>query len=49
MVKQRAMISILFDEKGEKVVSGRLYDYEYILNFIDNEFVDTLQIEIDVK
>jgi hypothetical protein len=47
MVKQKAMINIMFDTEGEKVVRGRLYDYEYMLNYKDGEFVDTLQIEIE--
>jgi hypothetical protein len=49
MVKQKAMINIMFDENGERVVRGRLYDYEYILTSSNNKFEDALQIEIEVN
>jgi hypothetical protein len=49
MVKQKGMINVLFDDNGDKVIRGRLYDYEYMLNYKDGEFVDSLQIEIEVK
>lgn len=49
MVRQKGMINVLFDDNGDKVIRGRLYDYEYILNLKDGEFVDSLQIEIELK
>jgi hypothetical protein len=49
MVNQKAMITILFDSEGEKALRGRLYDYEYMLNYKDGEFVDSLQVELELK
>jgi hypothetical protein len=49
MVEHKAMITILFDSEGEKALRGRLYDYEYMLNYKDGEFVDSLEIEIELE
>jgi hypothetical protein len=42
MVNQKGMINVLYDENGVRVVRGRLYDYEYMLNYKVSEFIDTL-------
>lgn len=46
MTKQRVAITIFLDQNGEKTVTGRLYEYEYV---IDERGRESLLVVIDTN
>ena len=46
MVKQKAVISIFLDQNGDRRVTGRFYDFEYV---IDEKGDETLLVIIETS
>lgn len=47
MIKQKAVMNIFFDPKGDERVSGRLCDYEYTIEINKGRMKESLFVALD--